>query len=233
MSRKGSVSEIVLKHYDELKILLQKYNVFQVRIFGLVARNEDTEISDVDFLINLSKNKTLFEYGQLRYELEDLLQVPIDMLTYTGLNPITLVQFCKNSIMLEELPSLTNETAIEEKMTDFVLVLQNLKSAVWVIDRILESCKNISKEEFMSHELVQDAVTRNIQLLGKVVSQIPKQALENLNGLDVAVLKGCITLKEALFMNVDYVLLWNTIVMELTPMKCSLQKIIKERESVA
>lgn len=230
MNRKGRVSGIVLKHYDELKILLQKYNILQVRIFGSVARNEDTETSDIDLLINLSENSTLFEYGQLLYELEELLQVPIDMLTYTGLNPITLEYFCKNSIMLEELPKLTNETAIEEKMTDCALVQQNLKSAVWIIDRILESCKNISKEEFMNSEIIQDAVTRNIQLLGKVVSQIPKQALENLNGLDVAMLKGCITLKEALFMNVDYVLLCNTIFMELEPMKRSIQKVIKERE---
>ena len=233
MNRKGRVSGILLKHYDGLKILFQKYNILQVRIFGSVARNEDTEISDIDLLIKLSENSTLFEYGQLRYELEELLQVPIDMLTYTGLNLAALDYFCENSITLEDLPKLTSETAIDEKMTDCALVQQNLKSAVWVIDRILESCKNISKEEFMNNEIIQDAVTRNIQLLGKVVSQIPKQTLEKLNGLDASMLNGCITLKEALFMNVDYVLLWNTISMELAPMKRSLQKVIKEREFAA
>jgi len=233
MNRKARVSGIVLKHYDGLKLLFQKYNILQVRIFGSVARNEDSETSDIDFLIKLPENSTLFEYGQLRYELEELLQVPIDMLTYSGLNPITLEHFLKNSIMLEELPNLTTETAIKEKASENVLVQQNLNSAIWVIDRILDSCKEISKEEFMNSEIIQDAVTRNMQLLGKVFSQIPKYEIDKLHGLNASQLKSCIALKEALFMNVDYVLLWNTMFDELKPLKHNIQIVINEKDFIA
>jgi len=233
MNRKVRASGIVLKHYEELKLLFRKYNILEVRIFGSVARKEDTELSDIDFLTKLPANSTLIEYGQLRYEVEELLQVPIDMLTYSGLNAITLDYFIKNSIMLEELPNLTNESAIEEKSTDNVLVQQNLNSAIWVIDRILDSCKKISKEEFMNSEIIQDAVTRNMQLLGKVFSQIPEQEINNLQGLNAFQLKGCIRLKEALFMNVDYVLLWNTIFDELKPLKNNIKKVINERDFIA
>ena len=233
MDRKDRVSGVVVKHYDRLKLLFLKYNILEVRIFGSIARNTDTESSDIDFLIKLSENSTLIDYGQLRYELEELLQVPIDMLTYSGLNPPTLEYFINNSIMLDQLPNLTTEAAIEEKAPGNVLVQQNLNSAVWVIDRILESCNKMSKDEFMNNEAIQDAVTRNMQLLGKVLSQIPKQEIDNLQGLNTSQLKGCITLKEALFMNVDYVLLWNTIFDELKPLKHNIKKVINERDFIA
>ena len=231
MSKKERVSVMLLKNYDRLNDLFQRYNISQVRIFGSVARNEDKETSDVDFLVELPENSTLLQYGQLRYELEKLLQVPVDLLTYASLNPKILEHFCSNSIKLEELPKLTNKTAIQEKLTDEDKVRMNLNGVVWVIDRILNSCNNISKEEFMNNDIIQDAVTRNIQLLGQIISQIPTQELEELDSINSLVLKGCIALKEALFMTVDYTLLWHTISTELEALKQNIQQVIKEKET--
>ncbi len=231
MSKKERVSVILLKNYDRLNDLFQRYNISQVRIFGSVARNEDKETSDVDFLIDIPENSTLLQYGQLRYDLEELLQVPVDLLTYTSLNPKVLEHFCLNSIKLEELAKLTKETAIQERLTDADKTRMNLNGVIWVIDRILNSCDNISKEEFINSEMIQDAVTRNIQLLGQIASQIPKQELEKLSYINTSVLKACISLKEALFMNVDYTLLWHTISTELGSVKQNIQQVVKERES--
>jgi len=45
-------------------------------------------------------------------------------------------------------------------------------------------------------------------------------------------LKGCIALRDALYMNVDHNILWNTISLELEPLKFSVQKILNEDEDV-
>ena len=228
MNKKMRVSTIVLENYQQLIAIFQKYSISQVRIFGSVARLEDHESSDIDFLIKLPENSTLLDYGQLRYELEKLLNTPMDILTFSGLNPMVVEHFCKNSIALEELPHLTHARAIQERMTDSDRVIKNLKSAVWVIDRILKCCVNIDKDEFMNQEMIQDAVTRNIQLLGQVISQIPEKEIEKLDTINVDYLKGAITLRDALFMNVDYILLWNTICNELPILKENIQEFILE-----
>ena len=160
----------------------------------------------------------------MRNELEELLKVPLDLLTFAGLNPTVLQRFKQNSILLENLPTLTDETAIKETFASQRKALLNLRSIVWVISRILDCCRGITKEELFNNVPIQDALTRNIQLLGQVVSQIPDLELENLANIDPAVLRAFVPLKEALFMNVDFALLWNTLTKELEPLKQSVER---------
>jgi predicted nucleotidyltransferase len=50
-----------------------------VRIFGSVARGEDNGASDVDLLVDLEPEATLFDLLGLANDLEDLLGIKVDV----------------------------------------------------------------------------------------------------------------------------------------------------------
>ncbi|MFP4252897.1 MAG: nucleotidyltransferase family protein [Halothece sp.] len=71
-----------------LKIASQ-HGAFNVRVFGSVVRKEETEASDVDFLIDYDYTKTTpwFPRGLLM-DLQDLLGCKVDIVTEQGLSPL-------------------------------------------------------------------------------------------------------------------------------------------------
>lgn len=227
-------SEVLLEHYNAVVHLFTKYNVVEVRVFGSIFMNVDTSCSDVDLIVNLPDEATLLEYGKLKYELENVLRLSTDMLTYSGLNAEVLEHFKKNSLSLYDFREFKNNNNmnnnlnnVQKEKSKFDKLKRNFRSIIWVINRIQSCCENVTKEVYMTNETIQDAVTRNIQLLGEIVSQIPITELEQVEGVDVLTLKGFIALRDALFMNVDHTILWNTISMELVPLKQNIEEILK------
>lgn len=59
----------------------------RVRVFGSVARGEATDTSDVDFLVDLEPDRSLFDLGGLLMDLQDLLHRNVDVVTERGLRP--------------------------------------------------------------------------------------------------------------------------------------------------
>jgi len=57
------------------------------RVFGSVARGDDTPDSDLDLLVDPLPGATLFDLGGLQIELEELLGVHVDVLTPGDLSP--------------------------------------------------------------------------------------------------------------------------------------------------
>lgn len=56
-----------------------------VRVFGSVARSEETPESDVDLLVKSTKGRSYFDLAQLAIDLEMLLERPVDLSTEGGL----------------------------------------------------------------------------------------------------------------------------------------------------
>ena len=57
------------------------------RVFGSVLRGTDEEGSDLDLLVDALPGATLFDLGGLQIELEEILGVPVDLLTPADLPP--------------------------------------------------------------------------------------------------------------------------------------------------
>jgi len=72
------------KRRDILRIA-GKYGARSVRVFGSVARGEADGSSDVDFLVELETGRSLLDLGGLQFELEALLDRPVDVVTERGL----------------------------------------------------------------------------------------------------------------------------------------------------
>ena len=71
------VVEILRAHESELKAA----GIVHLRIYGSVARNEASNVSDVDLLAEFDKSKrlTLVKIGSLQSHLTDLLGAPVEL----------------------------------------------------------------------------------------------------------------------------------------------------------
>ncbi len=59
----------------------------RVRVFGSVARGENHDNSDIDFLMDLEPGRTLFNLSKLLADLQALLHHPVDVVTEKRLRP--------------------------------------------------------------------------------------------------------------------------------------------------
>lgn len=56
-------------------------------IFGSTARNEATKKSDIDILVDFDAKKGLFEFIDLKFYLEELLECDVDLVSRQALHP--------------------------------------------------------------------------------------------------------------------------------------------------
>ncbi len=67
--------------------IAENHGASNVRVFGSVARGQDTPESDVDILVDLSPRSSLVTLGRLERELSGVLGVPVDVVPADGLRP--------------------------------------------------------------------------------------------------------------------------------------------------
>ena len=58
-----------------------RFRTANLRVFGSVLHGDDREGSDLDLLVDVLPGTTLFDLGGLQDELQELLGVPVDLLT--------------------------------------------------------------------------------------------------------------------------------------------------------
>jgi predicted nucleotidyltransferase len=73
------------KRQDILQIAAQ-HGAYNVRVFGSVVRGEAGPESDVDFLVDLEPDKSLFDVGGLLMDLQTLLGREVDVVTEKALH---------------------------------------------------------------------------------------------------------------------------------------------------
>ena len=78
------IEEIRARRREILTIAAQ-HGASNVRVFGSVARGEADERSDVDFLVELERGRSLLDLGGLLMDLQTLLGRPVDVVTERGL----------------------------------------------------------------------------------------------------------------------------------------------------
>lgn len=78
------MTPFVENNLEAIRTLCKKYEVQSLYLFGSAARNDFSDQSDIDFLLNYKKNKDGlgvegFDYFDLLYSLEDLIGKKIDL----------------------------------------------------------------------------------------------------------------------------------------------------------
>ena len=86
-------------HREAIRRIALSHRVTHVRVFGSVVHGNDTEGSDLDILVEPTKETTMMDIGAIRYELKQLLGIPVDVLT-----PRALPEHFRAIVLLEATP---------------------------------------------------------------------------------------------------------------------------------
>lgn len=94
------IVEVLRKHRDEIK----RFGVRELWLFGSYVRGEAGEDSDVDILVEFEPGKKTFDnYMGLKFYLEDLLGVEVDLITVEALKPGVRKYIWKEAVAIEGL----------------------------------------------------------------------------------------------------------------------------------
>ena len=70
---------------NEILKLAEQHGAYNVRVFGSVARGEAAPDSDIDFLVDVKPETSIFELVGLWLDLKDLLEREVSLSTDEGL----------------------------------------------------------------------------------------------------------------------------------------------------
>lgn len=74
-------SELLKTKRQEIKEIINRYNVTNPRVFGSVLSGTDAEGSDLDLLVDILPNTTYMDIGGLQVDLTEFLDIEVDVLT--------------------------------------------------------------------------------------------------------------------------------------------------------
>jgi len=75
------IDELLQQKRDEIIKIASRHGAKNIRVFGSSARSEAGSDSDIDFLIDLESDRSLFDLGELLLELQELLGRKVDVVT--------------------------------------------------------------------------------------------------------------------------------------------------------
>ena len=81
---------------EEIIAVAAKHGASNIRVFGSVARGEATNTSDLDLLIDLEPERSLFSLIALKQELEEILNRQVDLV-----EPHSLHQLIRDRVLQE------------------------------------------------------------------------------------------------------------------------------------
>lgn len=87
MNEQISYRQNVLNLLSDRLDTIHSFGVHSLALFGSVARDEATDLSDLDFLVEFEGTATFDRYMDLKFFLEDLFDKPVDLVTKRSLKP--------------------------------------------------------------------------------------------------------------------------------------------------
>ena len=88
--------DLLRQYSPQLNAIAQKYGISKLYVFGSVARGESSQMSDVDFLVEMQPNASLFGAAGFLYEAEKLLNIKVDVVPVSTLPDVEDRNFVMN-----------------------------------------------------------------------------------------------------------------------------------------
>jgi uncharacterized protein len=82
----------------EIVRLGEKYGARNIRVFGSVVRGDKRAESDVDLLVDMDQDRTLFDLAGFVADVQDLLDAKVDVVTPGGL------RYLRERVLSEAVP---------------------------------------------------------------------------------------------------------------------------------
>jgi predicted nucleotidyltransferase len=80
-------SKVLHQYRESIRRIIERSSLRNPRVFGSAARGNDLDGSDLDLLVDADPGTTLFDLGGVQMEIEELLGVPVELLTPNDLPP--------------------------------------------------------------------------------------------------------------------------------------------------
>jgi predicted nucleotidyltransferase len=74
-------SEVFKSQREAIRQVVESHRAHNPRLFGYVLYGEDLNENDLDLLVDAASGATLFDLGTIQVELEELLGVPVQVVT--------------------------------------------------------------------------------------------------------------------------------------------------------
>lgn len=81
------MDSMIEQYRAEILALAKRHGIWDVRVFGSMARGEANDTSDVDLLVYLPPERTGLALGGLLMDVQDLLQRRVEVVTEKSLHP--------------------------------------------------------------------------------------------------------------------------------------------------
>jgi predicted nucleotidyltransferase/DNA-binding XRE family transcriptional regulator len=85
--RGSKLASRLQQHREEVRSIASRHGLANIRVFGSVAREDDTAESDIDLLVDVADGVGLVGLARCQHELEKLLQAPVDLVPAGDLKP--------------------------------------------------------------------------------------------------------------------------------------------------
>lgn len=92
-------SEALERYREEIRRIVSENRSSNPRVFGSVLRGADSESSDLDLLVDPAAGTSLMDIARIQGKLEELMGVPVDVLT-----PLSLPASYRNRVLSESRP---------------------------------------------------------------------------------------------------------------------------------
>ena len=83
----------------EIQRISQKHGITRLRVFGSVARDEPTDQSDLDLLVDIAPSRDLVDLVSFIQDIQDILHIRVDVVSEGGLSP-----YLRDKIIAEAKP---------------------------------------------------------------------------------------------------------------------------------
>ena len=89
MVKQPSLNEIKEAIQEKIPYIRENYGVGRIGIFGSVARQDDSQASDIDLLVEFDRPVGFIKFVRLEGYLETVLGRKVDLVTRNALKPAT------------------------------------------------------------------------------------------------------------------------------------------------
>jgi predicted nucleotidyltransferase len=80
------IEDLLQQKREEIFRISARHGARNIRLFGSVVRGESGPDSDIDFLVDLEKGRSLLDLGGLLMDLQQLIGRRVDVVTEKGLH---------------------------------------------------------------------------------------------------------------------------------------------------
>lgn len=98
--RHAGADSLAVQMREDISRIAASHGAENIRVFGSVRRGEANSSSDLDLLVDMSKDRSLLDLVALGDELEEVLGVEVDVVTEGSLSPYLRDRILAEAVVL-------------------------------------------------------------------------------------------------------------------------------------